>query len=113
MNNKASKGEFKDISYSSKVLFLPITNRIVRKIAYLLGNLINYKNHKEFRVFQVALVVKNSPANAGESGWISGLGRAPWRRKWQPTPVLPGEFHGQRPWRATVQRVTKSWTQPK
>jgi len=27
----------------------------------------------------------------------SGLGRFPWRREWQPTPVfLPGEFHGQR-----------------
>ena len=25
------------------------------------------------------------------------VGKAPWRRKWQPTPVfLPGEFHGQR-----------------
>ena len=27
---------------------------------------------------------------------IPGLGRPPWRRKWQPTPVfLPGKFHGQ------------------
>ena len=25
------------------------------------------------------------------------LGKIPWRRKWQPTPVfLPGQFHGQR-----------------
>ena len=25
------------------------------------------------------------------------IGKIPWRRKWQPTPVfLPGEFHGQR-----------------
>ena len=25
------------------------------------------------------------------------VGKSPWRRKWQPTPVfLPGEFHGQR-----------------
>ena len=30
----------------------------------------------------------------------------PWRRKWQPTPVfLPGEFHGQRSWQATVHRI--------
>ena len=58
---------------------------------------------------QVALVVKNLPANAGDardSGSIPGLGRSPWRRKWQPTPVfLPGESHGQgslvgySPWR--------------
>ena len=35
--------------------------------------------------------VKNPPANAGD------VGKSPWRRKWQPTPVLlPGESHGQR-----------------
>ena len=29
-------------------------------------------------------------------GSIPGSGRAPWRRKWQPTPVfLPGKSHGQ------------------
>ena len=48
---------------------------------------------------QVALVVKNLPASAGDArdlGSIPGLGRFPWRRKWQPTPVfLPGESHGQ------------------
>ena len=46
------------------------------------------------------LVVKNLPASVGEVrdvGLIPGLGRSPWRRKWQPTPVfMPGEFHGQR-----------------
>ena len=30
-------------------------------------------------------------------GSTPGLGRFPWRRKWQPTPVfLPGKSHGQR-----------------
>ena len=30
----------------------------------------------------------------GFSPWV---GKIPWRREWQPTPVfLPGEFHGQR-----------------
>ena len=39
---------------------------------------------------QVALVVKNLPASAC-------IGKAPWRRAWQPIPVfLPGESHGQR-----------------
>ena len=43
------------------------------------------------------LVVKNPPAIAGAVGLIPGLGRAPGRRKWQPTPVfLPGKSHGQR-----------------
>ena len=40
---------------------------------------------------------KNPPTNAGDTGSILGLGKNPWRRKWQPTPVfLPGESHGQR-----------------
>ena len=35
--------------------------------------------------------------NAGEPGSSPGLGRFPWRRKWQPNPVLlPGKSHGQR-----------------
>ena len=48
----------------------------------------------------MALVVKNPPANAGDKMrhefnlWV---GKIPWRRAWQPTPVsLPGESHGQR-----------------
>ena len=49
--------------------------------------------------FQVALVVKNLPANAGdvrEVGSIPGWGRSPGGG-WQPTPIfLPGESHGQR-----------------
>ena len=44
---------------------------------------------------QMALVVKNSPANAGDAGSVSESGKIPWRRKWQTTPVfLPGESHG-------------------
>ena len=46
----------------------------------------------------MALVVKNLPASAGDfrnvgliPGWV---GKIPWRRIWQPTPVvLPGESH--------------------
>ena len=44
-------------------------------------------------------VVKNLPINAGDvrhrfDPWV---GKIPWRRAWQPTPVfLPGESHGQR-----------------
>ena len=44
-------------------------------------------------------MVKNPPAKAGEGKrcefdpWV---GKIPWRRAWQPTPVfLPGESHGQ------------------
>ena len=46
----------------------------------------------------VAQMVKNLPAMQGQ---IPGSGlwvrKIPWRREWQPTPVvLPGEFYGQR-----------------
>jgi len=50
-------------------------------------------------VSQVVLAVENPPANAGDvrlrfSPWV---GKIPWRRAWQPTPVfLTGEFHRQR-----------------
>ena len=40
---------------------------------------------------QVALEVKNLPANAGgarDAGWIPGSGKFPWSRKWQPTAVF-------------------------
>ena len=54
---------------------------------------------KVIRTFQVALVVKNSPVNAGDKrcGFDPLVGKVPWRRAWHPTPeFLPGEFHGQR-----------------
>ena len=45
-------------------------------------------------------MVKNPPDNTGDvrhAGSIPGLGRFPWRRKWQPTLVfLPGKSHEQR-----------------
>ena len=52
------------------------------------------------RASQVALVVKNPPANAEnvrDAGSIPGVGKIPWRRAWQSALVfLPGESHGQR-----------------
>ena len=41
------------------------------------------------------------------------VGKIPWRRKWQPTPVsLPEESHGQRSWQATVHLGGhKNWKQ--
>ena len=48
---------------------------------------------------QLVLVVKNPSTSAGDmrhrfDPWV---GKIPWRRAWQPTPVfLPGESHGQR-----------------
>ena len=61
---------------------------------------------------QVALVVKNHPANAGDiSGFSPWAGKITWKRAWQPSLVLlPGESHGRATWTATVHRVTKSRT---
>ena len=58
-------------------------------------------------------MVKNSPANAGDRrcGFDLSVGKIPWRREWQPTPVfLPGECHGQRSLVATGHGVAKSRT---
>ena len=51
-----------------------------------------------------------SACNAGDQfePWVRKI---PWRRKWQPTPVLlPGKFHGWRSWWAAVHGITKSRT---
>ena len=47
-------------------------------------------------------------------GSITGSGRFPWSRKWQPTPVfLPGKAMDRGAWWATVHRVAKRQTQLK
>ena len=53
-------------------------------------------------------VGKESSCDAGDrSGLNPWVGKIPWRRKWQPTPVfLPGKSHGQRSL-VTVQWVAK------
>ena len=74
--------------------------------------------HPFFPSCQVAVVVKNPPANAEDTKrcvfdpWV---GKIPWRRKWQSTPVfMPGESHGQRSLAGyTVHGVAKSQTQLK
>ena len=75
-------------SYNRAVFYLLITYVLVT-VRY------NLKMHFS----QEELVVKNAFANAGDmrcrfNPWV---GKIPWRRAWQPTPVfLPGESHGQR-----------------
>ena len=62
---------------------------------------------------QVALLVKNPPANTGEirdTGSIPGLGRSPGEGHEVTSVFLPGESHGQRrlvgysPWGAKSQK---------
>ena len=70
------------------------------------------------RASQVALVLKNLPANARDirdKGSTPGSRRFPWRTAWQPTPVfLPGESQGQRspvgysPWGCKESDITEA-----
>ena len=61
---------------------------------------------------QVVLVVKNLLASAGDlrdHGFDPWVGKTPWRREWQPTPVfLPGKFQDKGTWQTTVYGVAKS-----
>ena len=80
-------------AYCSTVLYADCVSSVPRL------TLLELWMHSQ-RASQMMLVVKNLPPNAGDvrdMGSIPGLGRFPWRRKWQPTLVfLPGKFHRQR-----------------
>ena len=44
-------------------------------------------------------------------GFVSWVGKIPWRRAWHPSPVFsPGKSHDRGAWWATVHRVAKSQT---
>ena len=62
-------------------------------------------------------MVKNLPANVGDIRDVGSIPvrKIPWRRAWQPTPIL---LTGEPPWtelpgRLQIHRVSKSWTQMK
>ena len=54
---------------------------------------------------------KNLPAMQETcNGFDAWVGKIPWRREWQPTPVsLPGECHGQRSLVGIVHGVAMTW----
>ena len=57
---------------------------------------------------------KESACQCKRCGFDPWVGKIPWRRKWQPTPVfLPGKSHGQRSLAGYVHGVTKSQTRLK
>ena len=62
---------------------------------------------------------KVSVYNAGDPGFNPCVGKIPWRRKWQSTPVLlPGKSHGQRslvgysPWGCKESDMTEQFHLP-
>ena len=68
----------------------------------------------KIKTSQVALVVKNPPANAGDiidMGSIPGSGRSPGEENGNPLQYSCLENPMDREaWQATVHRVAKSWT---
>ena len=69
-------------------------------------------NTSERFASQLALMVNNPPANAGDprdTGLSPGLGRLPWRRHGKPL-QYSRESHRQRSLSSTVHRAINSWT---
>ena len=61
---------------------------------------------------QLAQVVKNPPANAGDAGSIPALGRSPGAGDGNPFQYsCLGNLLGRGDWWAIVHRVAESWTQ--
>ena len=85
------------------MVILPSLFRSV-KLLFIFG-------HEDIRGLPWWLSGKESTHQAGNPGSVT-VGKIPWRRKWQPTPVLlPGESHGQGAWQATVHWIANSRTQ--
>ena len=56
-------------------------------------------------------VVKNLPASAGDSGWISGLRKSPRGRNGNPLQYsCLGNPKDKAAWHTTIHGVAKSWT---
>ena len=112
------------VAILKKMFYLFLIDHQRHSLLHWEGSLFAF--HVTIKASQVALVVKNPLANAGRQkrlGFDPGVGKIPWRRAQQPILLfLLGEIHGQRSleksmdrgaWRATVHRVTKSWTRQK
>ena len=85
-----------------------------RELSSSVGGNVNWCNHYGNRASQVALVVKNPPANAGDIrdvGAIPGSGRAPGAGNGNPLQYscLKNRMDRETCW-ATVHGVTKSQT---
>ena len=80
----------------------------------LTGGKYSMTNSKHLSNTHLARVVKSPPANAGDvrdPGFDPWVGKIPWRRAWQRTPVfLPGESLDRGAWQATIHGVTQSRT---
>ena len=82
---------------------------LVRRVAQSQARLKPLSTHAR-KVFPVVQAVKHPP-QCGRPGFHPWVGKSPWRRKWQPTPVscLENPKDGGA-WQATVHELAKSWT---
>ena len=70
------------------------------------SNLLQYSSVASLWVRQLSVRLQ-----CGRAGFNPWVGKIPWRRKWQSTPVLlPGKSHGQRRLVGTFHGITKSRT---
>ena len=70
-------------------------------------------SHRDLGASQVALVVKNLPANAGDlrdAGLIPGFGRSPGEVNGTHSSILAWRIPWTQAWWAIVHRVTKNQT---
>ena len=75
----------------------PLLNSLISSNSFLVASL-EFSMYN-IRVSLVAQKLKHLPA-IRETGFHPWVGKIPWRKKWQPTPVLlPGKSHG---WRSLV-----------
>ena len=102
-----TNGGITDLNLHNKhTLFLCLQLIVFKMVAWVISEScsvfqgISYRYRRyTWWAFQVALMIKNLPNNAGPKrhGFNPWVGKIPWRRAWQPTPVfLSGESHGQR-----------------
>ena len=65
-----------------------ITKVMVMVVMILVKVMVGFIVMMVMRGFPAGSDGKESACNAGDLGSILGVGRFPWRREWQPTPVI-------------------------
>ena len=84
-----------------------VNQSLIHACSYLSVLIMFYYELEEIMSFPGSSMVKN-PLALSETWVECWVGKIPWRRKWQPTPLfLPGQFMGRGAWWATVHDIKK------
>ena len=96
------------ILFHNKILYLTTVWKRVKKQKHIKCTFLNFILSLRFPHFYFCQFICINKGNPGDSdskriclqcrrhGFDFWVRKIPWRRKWQPTPVLPEEFYGQR-----------------